>query len=59
MKLLKRTRTSRTKLLTGLIAEGGVYFYTKKPSGRRADYVGTKAKVLAAMKEPSIRIDKK
>ena len=58
MKIL-RPRASRTKILKGLTAKGGVYYYSKKPSGRRADYVDSKAKENAKVKEPSVRIKKK
>lgn len=45
MKIIKRTRSSaNSKLLKGQTAAGGEYYYSKKPSQRRTDYVVAKAK---------------
>lgn len=58
MKLVKRTRSTRTKLLKGLTAKGTEYYYSKKPSQRRSDYVGSKAKTVATVKSGTIRVKK-
>ncbi len=60
MKIIKRMRSTRSKLLKGQMAAGGEFYYSKKPSQRRTDYVVAKAKpAQSPVKVETVRVKKK
>jgi hypothetical protein len=56
MNVPKRTRSARSKLQKSQLAEGPEFYYSRKPSTKKADYVVAKAKPIAPAR--SIRVKK-